>query len=74
MTIRTLLIAASCTAALSLGACSSNPTNAQIGTGAGAVLGGVAGNAIFGGTLGTVGGAAAGAVVGNEVGKNRDRK
>ena len=42
--------------------------------GAGAVLGGVAGNAIFGGTLGTVGGAAAGAVVGNEVGKNRDRK
>ncbi|MBP7607071.1 MAG: glycine zipper 2TM domain-containing protein [Giesbergeria sp.] len=74
MTIRTFLIAASCTAALSLGACSSNPTNAQIGTGAGAVLGGVAGNAIFGGTLGTVGGAAAGAVVGNEVGKNRDRK
>ena len=74
MTIRTFLIAASCTAALSLGACSSNPTNAQIGTGAGAVLGGVAGNAVFGGTLGTVGGAAAGAVVGNEVGKNRDRK
>ncbi len=74
MTIRTFLIAASCTAALSLGACSSNPTNAQIGTGAGAVLGGVAGNAIFGGTLGTVGGAAAGAVVGNEVGKNRDRR
>ena len=74
MTIRTFLIAASCTAALSLGACSSNPTNAQIGTGAGAVLGGVPGNAIFGGTLGTVGGAAAGAVVGNEVGKNRDRK
>lgn len=74
MTIRTFLIAASCTAALSLGACSSNPSNAQIGTGAGAVLGGVAGNAIFGGTLGTVGGAAAGAVVGNEVGKNRDRK
>ena len=74
MTIRTFLIAASCTAALSLGACSSNPSNAQIGTGAGAVLGGVAGNAIFGGTLGTVGGAAAGAVVGNEVGKNRDRR
>ena len=74
MTIRTFLIAASCTAALSLGACSSNPSNAQIGTGAGAVLGGVAGNAIFGGTLGTVGGAAPGAVVGNEVGKNRDRK
>ncbi len=74
MTIRTFLIAASCTAALSLGACSSSPTNAQVGTGTGAVLGGVAGNAIFGGTLGTVGGAAAGAVVGNEVGKRRDAK
>ena len=73
MTIRYFLIAGSCAAALALGACSSNPTNAQIGTGAGAVLGGVAGNAVFGGTLGTVGGAAAGALLGNEVGKNRDR-
>ena len=73
MTIRTFLIATSCTAALSLGACSSNPTNAQIGTGAGAAVGGLAGNAIFGGTLGTVGGAAAGALIGNEVGKDRDR-
>ena len=71
MTIRTFLIAASCTAALSLGGCSSNPSNAQIGTGAGAVLGGVVGNAVFGGTLGTVGGAAAGALIGNEVGKRQ---
>lgn len=52
-----------------LGGCSTSPTNAQIGTGAGAVLGGVAGNAVFGSTLGTVGGAAAGALIGNEVGK-----
>lgn len=74
MTIRTFLIAVSCTAALSLSACSSNPTKAQIGTGAGAVVGGVAGNAIFGSTLGTVGGAAAGALIGNEVGKDRDNK
>lgn len=74
MNIRTFLIAASCTAALTLGACSSNPTSAQIGTGAGAAVGGVAGNAIFGNTLGTVGGAAAGALIGNEVGKDRDSK
>ncbi len=74
MNVRPLFIAASCAAALTLGACSSNPTSAQIGTGAGAAVGGVAGNAIFGGTLGTVGGAAAGALIGNEVGKNRDEK
>ena len=54
---------------LTLSGCGTSPTNSQIGTAGGAVLGGVAGNAIFGGTLGTVGGAAAGAVIGNEVGK-----
>ena len=54
-----------------LSGCGTSPTNAQIGTATGAVLGGVAGNAVFGGTLGTVGGAAAGAVIGNEVGKKR---
>ncbi len=74
MNVRHILIAGSCTAALALGACSTNPTNAQIGTGAGAVIGGVAGNAIGGGTLGTVGGAAAGALIGNELGKDRDQK
>ncbi len=74
MTIRHLLIATGCAAALTLGGCSSNPSNAQIGTGAGAVLGGVAGNAVLGGTLGTVGGAAAGALIGNEIGKDRDNK
>jgi osmotically inducible lipoprotein OsmB len=51
--------------------CGTNPTNAQIGTATGAVLGGVAGNAVFGNTLGTVGGAAAGAVIGNEIGKKQ---
>ena len=56
---------------LVLGGCGTSPTNAQIGTGAGAVLGGVAGNAVFGNTLGTVGGAAAGALIGNEVGKKK---
>ena len=56
---------------LALGGCATGPTNAQIGTGAGAVLGGVAGNALFGNTVGTVGGAAAGALIGNEVGKRK---
>lgn len=67
-----LLISAAAAALISLttlSGCASNPTNAQIGTATGAVLGGVAGNAVFGGTLGTVGGAAAGALIGNEVGK-----
>jgi osmotically inducible lipoprotein OsmB len=57
---------------MALSGCGTSPTNAQIGTATGAVLGGVAGNAVSGGsTLGTVGGAAAGALIGNEVGKKR---
>ncbi len=56
---------------MALSGCGTSPTNAQIGTATGAVLGGVAGNAVIGGTLGTVGGAAAGALIGNEVGKKR---
>jgi osmotically inducible lipoprotein OsmB len=55
-----------------LSACSSTPTNAQIGTGVGAVAGGVLGDAVFGSTLGTIGGAAAGAYFGNKVGDNMD--
>ena len=73
MTIRYLLIATGCAAALTLGGCGSNPSGAQIGTGAGAVVGGVAGNAVLGGTLGTVGGAAAGALIGNKIGEDRDQ-
>lgn len=57
-----------------LSACSSNPTNAQLGTGIGAVAGGVLGDAVFGSTLGTIGGAAAGAYFGNQVGDNMDGK
>jgi osmotically inducible lipoprotein OsmB len=52
-------------------ACANSPTNQQVGTVGGAVVGGVVGNAVFGSTLGTVGGAAAGAVIGNEVGKKK---
>ena len=66
-----ILIPVAVAAMLTLAGCSTSPTNAQIGTGAGAVIGGVAGNAVFGSTLGTVGGAAAGALIGNEVGKKR---
>lgn len=61
-------------AALALGGCASNPSNAQIGTGVGAAAGGLAGNVIFGGTLGTVGGAAAGALIGHEVGEDKDQR
>lgn len=64
-----ILLSIAAASLIALTGCATNPTNAQIGTATGAVLGGVAGNAVFGGTLGTVGGAAAGAVIGNEVGK-----
>lgn len=66
-----ILMSAAAASLIALTGCGTNPTNAQIGTATGAVLGGVAGNAILGGTLGTVGGAAAGALIGNEVGKKR---
>jgi len=69
-----LMLAVAAASTIALTGCASNPSNQQIGTGVGAVVGGVAGNALFGNTLGTVGGAAAGALIGNEAGKNRDRR
>ncbi|RYF64744.1 MAG: glycine zipper 2TM domain-containing protein, partial [Comamonadaceae bacterium] len=66
MNYRHLLSAAACVAALGLAGCSTNPTSAQVGTGAGAVVGGVVGSAL-GGTAATVGGAAAGALIGHEL-------
>lgn len=60
--------------ALTLTACESNPTRQQIGTATGAVVGGVVGHEVVGGTLGTVGGAAVGGVIGNEVGKRSDER
>ena len=72
MTSKILLSAAATVLALSgLAGCSTSPTNAQIGTGVGAVAGGVVGNVLLGGPLGTIGGAAAGALIGNEVGKKK---
>ncbi len=64
-------IAFAAASVLGLSACSSNPTNAQIGTGVGAVAGGLAGSAL-GGTGATVIGAGAGALLGNEVGKRTE--
>jgi len=66
-----ILLSIAAASVIALSGCGTSPTNAQIGTATGAVLGGVAGNAVIGGTLGTVGGAAAGALIGNEVGKKR---
>jgi osmotically inducible lipoprotein OsmB len=66
-----ILLSVAAASLIALTGCGTNPTNAQIGTGVGAVAGGVVGNAVFGSTLGTVGGAAAGALIGNEVGKKK---
>ena len=66
-----LLISVAAAALMTLAGCGTSPTNAQIGTGVGAVAGGVVGNAVLGGPLGTLGGAAAGALIGNEVVKNK---
>ena len=71
-TRNTILVGGILLAALGLGGCAHQPSNAQIGTGVGAVAGGLLGDAVFGTTLGTVGGAAAGALLGNQVGKNSD--
>ena len=73
MNYRHLVSAAACAAALGLVGCSSNPTKAQLGTGVGAVAGGVLGSAV-GGTAATVGGAAAGALIGHELGEDRDQR
>jgi osmotically inducible lipoprotein OsmB len=58
-----------------LAACGTNPSKQEIGTAGGAVVGGVAGAVLTGGsTLGTVGGAAAGGLIGNQVGKGMDNR
>lgn len=64
-------LAATLAIVFSMAGCANNQ---QLGTGVGAVAGGVVGDAVFGSTLGTVGGAAAGAVIGNQVGKSQDRR
>jgi len=73
--LRKWALGATVIAAVAGTGCSSNPSNQQIGTAGGAVLGGVAGSAVTGGsTAGTVGGAAVGGLLGNEYGKRRDER
>ena len=74
MKVRSYILSAVAAVSFSLAGCSSNPSNAQVVTGVGAVAGGVIGNAVFDGPLGTIGGAAAGALIGNEVGKRNDQR
>lgn len=62
-------------AALLLAGCNANPTKEQIGTVSGAVVGGIVGSTLTGGSgVGTVGGAAAGAYLGNQIGRDLQRK
>ena len=64
-----------CAAGLILGACDSNPSKQDIGMVSGAVLGGIIGHQIGGGsgnTVATIGGAALGGFVGNRIGRKMD--
>jgi osmotically inducible lipoprotein OsmB len=63
------------TSMLMLSGCSSNPTKQEIGTVSGAIVGGLVGAQLGGGsTFGTVTGAAAGGYIGNRIGRDLERK
>ena len=73
MKARSTFLIAAVVGAFALGGCAHRPpSNAQVGTGVGAVAGGLLGNAVFGSTLGNVGGAADGSLIGHKVGQNSD--
>jgi osmotically inducible lipoprotein OsmB len=59
---------------LGLAACAENPSREDVGTAAGAVVGGAVGYGLTNGPVGTVGGAAAGALIGHELGEDSDRE
>jgi osmotically inducible lipoprotein OsmB len=63
-----MIAAVAAAAVMGLSGCASMDRQTA-GTVGGAVVGGVAGNALIGGPVGTVGGAAAGALIGNQVTK-----
>ena len=68
------LAAIAAASVLALSGCADMGVDRQTaGTVGGAVLGGVVGNAVGGGTLGTLGGAAVGGVIGNQVTKPANR-
>ncbi len=70
MTHRVLIAATAVAATLFTSGCAIHADERQVGTAAGAVVGGTVGHVLFGGSpIGTIGGAAAGAVLGNEVGR-----
>ncbi len=49
--VRSTFLIAAVVAAFTLGGCAHRPNNAQIGTGVGAVAGGLLGDAVFGSTF-----------------------
>jgi osmotically inducible lipoprotein OsmB len=67
-----ILAAVAAAAVMGLSGCA-NMDRQTAGTVGGAVIGGVVGDAVLGGTLGTLGGAAAGAVIGNQATKPERR-
>jgi len=73
--LRRLVPAAVIAAGIASAGCASNPSRQDLGTVAGAVVGGVTGSALTGGsTFGTVGGAVAGGYVGRELSKSGRRR
>ncbi len=73
--LRRLAPAAVVAAAIAMSGCASNPSRQDMGTVAGAVVGGVTGSVLTGGsTFGTVGGAVAGGYVGRELSKDGKRR
>lgn len=67
-----MIAAVAAAAVVGLSGCA-NMDRQTAGTIGGAVVGGVVGDALIGGTLGTVGGAAAGAYIGNQATKPQRR-